>query len=143
MPAKINLQIRDNSGETSNLGIYMGDIANALAMQTALDPLTGGVIASRSEVSSISQLSGANPVDQNQQREMALRVFYTDDVTGSLHFISIPSPQLDALTLAGDAVSLADAGIMAAFVTEFELHGVSPAGNAVTVTRAQIVGRAL
>lgn len=141
MPAKVNLTIRDYSAETSTVGIFLGNITNAVAMQTDVDGVTSGVIAQRTEISDIVEVSNASPSDPSSQRELGLRVFYHDNVTQTASSFTVPSPDVDALTLVGDAVTLADSGPMAAFVTELETNGASPAGNAITVDRAQIVGR--
>jgi hypothetical protein len=67
----------------------------------------------------------------------------TDDVTGAKSHFTIPGPDLANLTIpeGGDLVTLADASIMADLVTAIEANVESEDDNAVTVTRAVIVGR--
>jgi hypothetical protein len=49
---------------------------------------------------------------------------------------------MDALTILNDQVTLADGGVMAALVTEFEANVLSRDGNVISVTGAEVVGRA-
>jgi hypothetical protein len=67
----------------------------------------------------------------------------TDDVNGKKSHFTIPGPDLTNLTIpaGGDLVTLADASIMADLVTAIEANVESEDNNAVTVTRAVIVGR--
>jgi hypothetical protein len=142
MVAKVNFTIRDYSQETSTVGIFLGSIAQAVTMQTAVDGVTSGIIAQRTEISAIVEVSNASPSDPSSQRELGLRVYYHDDVTQQASSFTIASPDVDALTIIGDAVTLADLGPMAALEAALLTDGASPAGNAITVDRAQIVGRA-
>jgi hypothetical protein len=66
-----------------------------------------------------------------------------DGVNGRKSHFTVPGPDLDALTIfAGtDLVDLEDASVMADLVTSVEAGALSADGNAVTVTRAVIVGR--
>jgi hypothetical protein len=86
---------------------------------------------------------GTTPASNLAQRESGMRVFLVDDVTGKKSSFTVPSPDLANLTIpaGGDLVTLADASIMADLVTAIEANVESEAGNAVTVTRAVIVGR--
>lgn len=113
---------------------------------TALDAIIRGVI--RTEVIKYRDdlVSGALPASQDARRELKMLVRYTGDTTGDRFTMEIATPDLSALTLeSGDAnfVQLADAGVMAAFVTEFESIVRSPDDptETVTVINAQIVGR--
>lgn len=83
------------------------------------------------------------PASNLAQRENGLRVFLTDDVNGKKSHFTIPGPDLANLTIpaGGDLVTLADASIMADLVTAIEANVESEDDNAVTVTRAVIVGR--
>ena len=83
------------------------------------------------------------PASNLAQRESGLRVFMTDDVNGKKSHFTIPGPDLANLTIpaGGDLVTLADASIMADLVTAIEANVESEDDNAVTVTRAVIIGR--
>lgn len=86
--------------------------------------------------------NGAIPADVHAQRELALRVFYTDNVNGRKGHLSIPGPDLTLLQLAGDEVGLADNSVMEDLVVVMSAGKVvSRDGNFITVTGARIVGR--
>ncbi len=113
---------------------------------TALDAIIRGVI--RTEVIKYSDdlVSGALPASQDARRELKMLVRYTGDTSGDKFTMEIATPDLSALTLeSGDAnfISIADAGVMATFVTAFEAIVKSPndATETVTIINAQVVGR--
>jgi hypothetical protein len=93
-------------------------------------------------------ISGLLPVSNFARRELKLLLRYQGDVTGDIFTLEIPTPDLAALTMeTGDAnfVNLADAGVMAQFVTDFVALARSPVDDTETVTilSAQVVGRNL
>lgn len=154
MTTNANFSWRDRSSELSGLNIHFAQIAaggaNYDAVVAAIQGMTLDIaaltyctVAGSSFRDQVDPDSGAVPISAFAQREIGLRVFYTDDVTADKFHITIPGPELDNLTLVegSDAIVLADAGIMATFVTAFETDGLTPNGNALTVTRAMIVGR--
>lgn len=113
---------------------------------TALDAIIRGVI--RTEVIKYQDtlVSGAMPASQDARRELKMLVRYTGTISGDKATMEIATPDLSALTLeTGDAnfVNLADGGVMAAFVTEFEGIVRFPGAptETVTIQSAQIVGR--
>ncbi len=113
---------------------------------TALDAIIRGVI--RQEVIKFQDVfvSGSMPASQDARRELKLKINYLGSVSEGTATLEIATPDLSALTLeSGDAnfVVLADSGVMAAFVTEFESIVRFPGAptETVTITSAQIVGR--
>lgn len=113
---------------------------------TALDAIIRGVIKTEVIKYRDDLVSGALPASQDARRELKMLVRYTGDTSGDKFDLEIATPDLSALTLeTGDAnfVNIADAGVMAAFVTEFESIVRSPDDPTETVTMisAQIVGR--
>lgn len=141
--------------ETSHFGIshivLTGANVEAFAtslssFQTALDAIIRGVIRQKVIKYTDDLVSGALPASQDARRELKMFVRYTGDTSGDKFDMEIATPDLSALTLeSGDAnfVQLADAGVMAAFVTEFESLVRSPKDPTenVTIINAQIVGR--
>ena len=112
----------------------------------ALDAIIRGVI--RTEVIKYQDVfvSGAMPASQDARRELKLKINYLGSISEGTATMEIATPDLSALTLeSGDAnfVNLADGGVMAAFVVEFEKTVRFPGAptETVTVTSAQIVGR--
>lgn len=127
----------------ANVAAFVTDFNSFTA---ALDAIIRGVI--RQEVIKYQDVfvSGALPASQDARRELKMLVRYQATVSGDKYTMEIATPDLSALTLeTGDAnfIVLADADVMAAFVTEFESIVREP-GNptgAVTILKAQIVGR--
>lgn len=81
------------------------------------------------------------PAIATAQREVGLRVFYQDDVTGKKYHLTIPGPQVEDYPDAGTDELDITAGDLASFVSDFETNAESEAGNAVTVYSARLVGR--
>jgi len=116
--------------------------------KTATDAIISGVMEHETVRVYDTALSGAMPVSQYARRELKMLVSYIGDTSGLEFRAELPTPDLSALTLeTGDAnyVVLADAGVMAAWVTAFEAIARSPQDETenVTVLTARIVGRNL
>lgn len=127
----------------ANVAAFVADYND---FTTALDAIIRGVI--RTEVIKYQDVfvSGALPASQDARRELKMLIRYTGSVGGGKATMEIATPDLSVLTLeTGDAnfVNLADAGVMAAFVTEFESIVRYPGSptETVTIDSAQIVGR--
>jgi hypothetical protein len=113
---------------------------------TALDAIIRGVIKFEVIKYVDDFVSGDLPASQDARRELKLLVRYQGDVSGDTAHVEIATPDLSALTLeSGDAnfVVLADAGVMATFVTAFEAIVTFPGDptESTTILSAQIVGR--
>lgn len=81
------------------------------------------------------------PAIATAQREVGIRVFYEDDVTGKKYHLTIPGPQVEDYPDAGsDDIDLTSTD-MAAFIVLMESNALSEAGNAITVYGARLVGR--
>ncbi len=132
----------DFSNEKSAVRFPINDLVNAAALQTDVEAVTNASLQSRTEIADVVSVSSVPAASQWSQVELGLRIHVSDSVNNETGYFTIPSPDLDALTLDADEVELADAGVMAALVTEIETNVLSRDGNAVTVTRAEIVGRA-
>lgn len=127
----------------ANVAAYVTDFGT---FTTALAAIVRGVV--RQEVIKYSDdlVDGSLPADQDARRELKMLVRYTGDTSGDKFSMEIATPDLSALTLeSGDAnfIQLADAGVMATFVTAFEAIVTSPTDptEAVTIISAQVVGR--
>lgn len=89
----------------------------------------------------VSEGSQVLPSIATAQREVGLRIFYQDDVTGKKYHLTIPGPQVEDYPLAGTDDIDITSGDIASFVSDFETNAESEAGNAVTVYGARLVGR--
>ena len=113
---------------------------------TALSAIVLGVVRNEAVKVYDNQLSGALPASNFARRETKLLIRYIGNTTGKKFTLEIPTPDLANLTVeTGDAnfINLADAGIMAAFVTALEVILRSPedATEACTIDSAMVVGR--
>ncbi len=151
--AKSSWTYRDRSGEISTVELSVVDVAtggaNFDAVIADIDGLGAAILAVTACVQAREFLNQANdvkdpsvPTDPMAQRESALRIFYSDDVTGDVYHISIPGPDWDLVNLQPntDLADLTDEP-MATLLSQIESDALSPAGNAVTVLRAVQVGR--
>lgn len=121
-----------------------GFLTDLGAYRTALDAIIIGVIHKEKWVGDETVLTNVPPASNLAQRELKILLQYVGDTSQKKFTIEVACPDLAALTLVGkDDVELADAGIMAAYVTAFEQIARSPDDDTetVTVTGARIVGR--
>jgi len=149
MATPITLSMIDYSGEPTRTSWHSPTLTAAnLVAQTAIqdairlaieaislcneDKLTAALV--------MHSATPTRPTNPNAQRELAVKVFYVDNVNGRTGTMTIPGPNLTALTLVNDEVVLADGDVMADFVTAFEFAN-SRDGNNITVTAARLVGR--
>lgn len=154
MPTKGFFGRRDHSNELSQIQLYFPTIA---AGGANFDAVIANITSVFDEIEVVSLCDNSGygfrdvivadpstiPASNLAQRETGLRVFLTDDSNGKKSHFTLPGPDLANLTIpaGGDLVTLADASIMADLVTAIEADAKSEDGNAVTVTRAVIVGR--
>lgn len=82
------------------------------------------------------------PSNHSAQREIALWIQYVDNTTNKFESMQIPGPDLSLLAQANtDEVDIVANVTMAAFILAVESLLRSEVGNAVTITRARIIGR--
>lgn len=145
------------SGERSKVVIGLPLLTGANYDDTTGNGATDNVGALRIAIGAISLLNfesvvvqavthpdaGGLPTNANAQREIGLRVFYTDDVTSKKYHITIPGPDLTLVAQAGtDVVDHTSNAAAIALTTALETFAFSPDDNAITVTGMRIVGRA-
>lgn len=152
------LTILDYTSEKSSHRVpsYQIDAANLATWltgwgdyKTALAAIILGTQQKESVLIYDTVLSNTPPASPFAQRETKLLVRYRGDTDGQLYTLTIPTPDLDALTFASgalgnsDYIELADGGVMAAWVSAFEAVARSPENDAETVTveSVQVVGR--
>jgi hypothetical protein len=152
--AKANWSYRDKSGEISTVELNIADVsaggADFDAVVTSLEALGGAIFAVTNCYQASEMFRQAvgdiknplTPTNVFAQRESALRVFYSDDVTGEVYHISIPGPDWDEIVLEPntDLADLTDEPV-ATLIVAMEANALSSVGNAITVLRAVQVGR--
>lgn len=152
--AYVSLTIRDYSDELSNIRIPIDEVDPLVDdivelddeltdLAAAINAVTLGNIARQSLTVFETAPNDARPASPWAQRETGLRIYY--QTTGDpvrKGTVTVPAPNLDALTIPGgtDEVTLADSGAMAALVSALETH-MEVDGQAVTITKAVVVGR--
>ena len=153
MPQLSIFTVLDVKGEKSTTALFNGEITAVSlpgfltdfgAYRTALEGIILGVVHKEEWIGDRTVLSNTRPANNFAQRELKLLVSYIGDTSQKLFTLEIPTPDLASLTLGeNDSVVLADAGIMAAWVTAFETIARTPDDNTETVTvqAARVVGR--
>jgi len=142
MADSFNYTIEGYEGETRTVSIPMLEGSLVSQLDTNVGAVTAGGLLRRSVTTGIQNFVSGGPYDKSVQTEMGLRIHWRDSTTGRTGYFTIPAPDWTALTISGNNVLLADAGAMAALVTDLETHMRSPYDdNNVTITRAEIVGR--
>lgn len=153
-----NLTYLDYSSEKSNQKTpsYQIDAANLAtwltgwgAYKTASAGITIGTQIKEQVVIYDTVLSATPPTSEFAQREIKLLIRYRGDTSLKLFILTIPTPDLSALTFApgitgnSDYIVLDDGGVMADWVTAFEAIARNPEDDSETVTveSAQVVGR--
>lgn len=151
MAGLLTARIRDNSDEYSNVSFLVEDLVTldvwddvetlAAALEAAIEGMIIGTLVSVHFRQIANTVDDTRPANAFAQREVGVRFFYSDDVTGQKYNVTVATPDLTAVATPGsDEVLLTDAEI-APMVTFIEGSTISPDGNAVTVDRAVIVGR--
>jgi hypothetical protein len=151
--AKASWSYRDRSDEISNVELTVADVsaggadfdaimAEVAGLGAAILAVTDCVQAREVFNQAVDVKDPATPTDVMANRESALRIFYSDDVTGDVYHISIPGPDWDTVDLLPntDLADMTDEPL-ATLVSQIESDALSPVGNAVTVLRAVEVGR--
>lgn len=150
MTSKYDVNIRDYGRETStagfrgttlNAGNFVAQLALQATLLSTLQDIVLGEVAKTKVVAVETIVSGATPASELAQRENKWLVRYTDNTTGVLYSLEIPTADLAGHLLGNtDQADLTETD-MAAFVAAFEAYVVSPVANAVTVVEILHVGR--
>lgn len=144
-------KIRDFSDEYTTFRLKTPDLITGSVWDTpegwaeSLEAALGGAILGTLVSVTFSQDGVINedtrPASGEAQREKGLRLVYVDNITSKRYGFTIGTADFDALAQPGtDIVPLAHAEV-APIVTFVEATVLSPAGNAITVESAKIVGR--
>lgn len=155
MAGKITLTFLDRSNETSRVEVNVSDgsAANIEDLILQADVNQAGSLAA-----AIAGMSLCTPIKEQllawtaleaqvlpgnvyAQRELAVLMEYTDNVTGEKFHFSIPGPDWTNLAAAGSDLIDTTKVAYTALKTIFESKVKSPNGNAVTMTGGRLVGR--
>lgn len=151
MASRMTLAVRDYSAEMATVSLPGLDLTAANfdaqdglwdTLQSAIDGIIVGVIATRKLLAQDLLVSGDLPTSPFAQRELKWLVRYTGNTSGKKYSAEIPTPDA-ALILAGTDFMNIGVGAGATFVTAFEAV-VRPQGEVGTnVENIVLVGRAL
>jgi hypothetical protein len=132
----------DHGGEKSSVSLPVDALTDDTTIRAVIAAVTIGELQKATLISDDSVVSSDNAASVWAQVELGLRIRVADTVNGESGYYTIPCPDMDALTILNDQVTLADGGVMAALVTEFEANVLSRDGNVISVTGGEVVGRA-
>lgn len=151
MSSRFTLSVRDYSAELSTVSLPGLDLTAANfdaqdglwdTLQTAIDAIIVGVIATRKLLAQDLLISADLPTNAIAQRELKWLVRYTGNTTAGKYTAEIPTPDA-TLTLTGTDFMNIGVGAGATFVTAFEAV-VRPTGESgVNVENVVLVGRKL
>lgn len=149
---RMQFSVRDFSQERSAVDFAIvdltaGNIAANLtafaAVQTAIDNVTLGTIASRRLVAVDEIVSSVIPANPFAQRELKWLVRYTDSVNGKSGSLEIPTADPTGILVAGtDRMDLTEP-TPTALVTALEANARTVDGNTFNITGIFLVGRNL
>ena len=145
--------IRDYSDEISTVKFYFeGDVTSAnydllevfmVSLQNSLEATIVGNVVSRRIVIE-TPVNDTRPANPYAQREIGLRLFYKDRVSGKKYHVTIPTANLSLLSQPGSddvPVSVEDGDPPSVIVAAMEAYISSPDGNGVRVYKGKIVGK--
>lgn len=151
---KVTVGLVDHSNEATKVSFHIPQLTSSnfdalFAGTTGSVDLIEAAIETLSDCNTTRTTSSiTNNTDENTapstvtaQREVAVRFAYRDTVTGAPGHFDVPGPVTSIYPDTGtDNIDLANVMVAAAIVV-FEAEMVSPAGNAIQITRATLVGR--
>lgn len=156
MPVPMTMKINDAGGESSTVKLTLPTptagtfdavvTTSANNLRDKILNLTRGTLDGLKVGARDSDGGLAVSPNPDANRELKWLVTYQDDVTGDVHRMEIPCPNvISDLVVPGDPRKNYNPGdtqgYWTAFIGAFEADAVSPAGNAVTFLGARIVGR--
>jgi hypothetical protein len=153
--AKLTLSFLDSQNSTSRLTIPLASIDSTNFDSSLAQAVfaTAGTIAHLIAAVSIgapmsseiaipaNKLAAVPPANKFAQRELALQVSYSDDVTGKKYHMSIPAPDWETIGVPGSNKVNTSAAAWIALVTGLEAGMVSEVGNPIHVTGGKLIGR--
>lgn len=150
MPSSVSFTVRDHSDELSTVTFPIGAVdetswvatdALIATLQAAVAAATTGNIAFRTLTAYRQVIDDNRPLNPYAQREIGLRLFYSDDVTGKKYHLTIPAPDLIVMSQGGTDLIDLTGSLADPIVAAMQALMVSPDGNSVTVYKGLIVGR--
>ena len=149
MAGRFTLSYRDFDGELKQSSFYIVSPAsdgsnlatwnaNLNGLRDAITAVSGGVMARDARTATETDGSTARAANPSSQAHYRAIIEYVDDETAKVFrdmFIPVPKISDEALweTIGGVTRLILDVGAGQDFVTEFEAHARSAAGNTVTV----------
>lgn len=135
----VNANFLDQEGNSASLGYGVLALTTEAATHGLIDLMTLGTIYKRTKIDSSIDAAKTLPGNNAAQAGVKLRIHYTDDVTGDAGFYSIPTLDLTKVSIVGKEVELDTPVDMANLVADINTNWASPAGNPITVVRAEVV----
>lgn len=149
MPTLVNFLFRDYSDEYSPVKFnvpsvdettWVSQTALITTLRAAVNAISLGSLAYET-LSQKAHVNDVRPASAVAQRELGLRLFIQDTVTGKKTHVTIPAPDLVAIAPGGDDSVDLTLSVAATLIAAIEAVIVSEMGNPVSVYRGEIVGR--
>lgn len=143
--ADVIYTFRDFGGRSSSLRLAIDTPAtNEAGFRALLEALSIGNLSRVTIIDSVPVNNSNNAASDQAHVGDGVRIYFTDDVTGEQHFVTLPMPDMtDFVEVAGGggAIDLTQPVAVTDFVTDFNTDVRSPAGNAVTIQSMKRVSR--
>lgn len=143
--ADVIYTFRDAAGKTSSLRVPIDTPAtNEAGFRTLLAALSIGQLARVTIIDSTQTVSEANAASDQAFVGDGVRIYFTDNVTGEEHFVTLPMPDMSDFVMVpggNGAIDLTQPVAVTNFITDFNADARSPAGNAVTIQSMKRVSR--
>lgn len=150
MTSSVSLTIRDHSDELSTVTFPIGAVdetnwvlnnTKIAALEAAVTAATTGNVAFRTLTAYRTVVDDNRPLNPYAQREIGLRLFYSDNVTGKKFHLTIPAPDLIVMSQGGTDLIDLTGSLADPIVAAMQALMVSADGNPVTIYKGLIVGR--
>ncbi len=148
--SSVTFTVRDHSDESSTVTFPIGPIddtnwvannAKIATLETALRAATTGNVSFRMLTAYRKIVDDNRPANPYAQREIGLRLFYSDNVNGKKYHLTIPAPDLVVMSQGGTDLIDLTGSLADPIVAAMEAVMQSPDDNPVTVYKGVIVGR--
>ena len=139
--SKVTIPLATVTSENFTSVIGQAAFAVAGTLAKLISTLSIGVPVSSEIQLPAAKAAHVPPTNKYAQRELGLRVDYSDTVTGKKYHMTIPAPDWDTIGIVGTNRVNTAAAPWTALVTAMEASMVSEMGNPIQVQGGRLIGR--
>jgi len=148
--SSVTFTVRDHSDENSTVTFPIGPIdelnwvavnASIGILEAAVRAATTGNVSFRTLTAYKKIVDDNRPANPYAQREIGLRLFYSDNVNGRKYSLTIPAPDLIVMSQGGTDLIDLTGSLADPLVAAMQAVMQSPDDNPVTIYKGVIVGR--